>query len=251
MPQYTQSSTNPFGGSPGGGNYEYWLSTQGQSPQGMQSRQFALMQQRQQAREAQQAGGGGGGAPTPVQMVQNAGYQGLQAAQNPVMPQAPPALEYPTLQQPMGLGELMSHLPAYQPLGSYGAQYFQTPASGAPAASQAPSSPPVAAGPTNITTGITVPQFAGPAALPAMPDAPAWAGGGAAQQNYAMAAQPLQGQLAGDYYAQAGPMTLAAEQARAGAGLGWGGLYNQWLQNQLSNMGQQQSALWALLGGLA
>ena len=248
MPQYSQSSQNPFSGSPRGGNYEYWRSTQGLPPAPIGG-----------TVRGQAAG------PQSLQgMAQNSAAAGLQASQNPVMPGQPPPLPMPQLPQPMGLQEILGLMPGYSPLGTYGAGAWQLPAYASAGGAPTPQTPGPAAPqtPPQISTGITQPQFGGPAGAPQMPiphrlgevrrmsTAPQWAGGGdAASGAYAQAIQPLVSQLGGQYYQQAAPLQLGAQQAQSQAGLGWAGLWDALQQQQ--GMGQQQqfSDIVRALGG--
>lgn len=205
--------------------------------------------------------GAGGGAPTPLQFVQATGGQGMQAAQNPVLPQAPPQLPMPMLPQPTSLAELLSAVPSYEPLGQYGAQNWQLPAYGAPGASggvagAAAATQPAQPSAPNIQTGITVPQLGGPAGAPQQPQGAPWMAGSpmasqGANVGYGQGIQPLMGQLGGDYYSQAAPMMLAAQQAQSDAGLGWGGLYNLLQRQQGQDLAQRQTSLFGAMRGLA
>jgi hypothetical protein len=71
-----------------------------------------------------------------------------------------------------------------------------------------------------------------------MPQAPQWAGGGAGGDAFAQAIQPMMGQLAEQYYQQAAPLQLGAQQAQSQAGLGWAALWQ--MMNQQQGLRQQQ-----------
>jgi len=114
--------------------------------------------------------------------------------------------------------------------------------------------PQPAPAPMQIQSGIQQPQLAGPAPAPSMPSAaPFMSAGaqGAGQQAYEQAIQPMQMQQAGEYYQQAGPLDLAAQQAQGQSGLGWAGLAEAMRQQQILHQQQQMSDFLRQMGAIA
>ena len=267
MPQYAQSQLDPFGGSPTGNNPYYWQAQQGQGT-GRESPAFRAMREREAARAAGGGGGwtfggggagggagGGGGQPTALDVVQAFGTQGLEAARDPVMAPPQPQLPQPTLPQPMSLQDILAAVPQYSPLGSYGAGAWQQPSYGLPDASQGTPqgggleqwAQPGAPLEQSISTGITMPQMQGPPMMPPQqPEGPSWLGGDPSAA-YAQAIQSPMAQLQSDYYTQLAPLMRGAEEARAQAGLAWGGLGQGMAQRQgLAQQGQLAQLLQAM-----
>ena len=178
-----------------------------------------LPQQQQSQPAAWQTGGKmpgyGGGAQQPVQQNQAGDLTNWMQSLYP---------EAPTTPQPLEGGFGSGAWDILDPFGIGGAG---TGGAGTPAPSQ-------------ITTGITQPQAPAPPTLPQMGAGPQGLPGAnpGMAANWDQAMQPQFMQMLAQYYPQAAGLQGNFEQARAQAGLGWGG----------QQMAQQSSLLQALQG---
>jgi hypothetical protein len=78
--------------------------------------------------------------------------------------------------------------------------------------------------PAQITTGITQPEAPAAPVQPSMGGLPDWVDPAAAQANFGQSMEPAFMKLLASYYPSAAGLQGGFEQARANAGLGWGGL---------------------------